>query len=90
MRRSIERPLQLSNTLDSLLAVWPSAKMLIPLHWYDQENERKEKERDRRAELKRMRVLAEQRELLAIDDERAQLSDIDSALLVARMIGDLN
>jgi hypothetical protein len=90
LRRSIERPLQLSNTLDSLLAVWPSAKMLVPQQWYDEENERKENERARRAELKRRRVLAEQRELLDVEDERAELSDIDSALLVARMIGDLN
>jgi hypothetical protein len=87
--KSIEMPLRTSSTLKQLLEVWPSAAMLIPQQWHDEEAQRKENERIRREEAKRARILAEQKQALNIEEQRKMLSDIDNQLLTAKMLGDV-
>lgn len=90
LAETVKKPLYTSDTLAKLLEVWPSAKMLVPREWYREEEARKDKERERRAQLKRERILREQKAALKLEEERAEMSDIDTALLTARMQGDIS
>jgi hypothetical protein len=90
-RESLESIVKVIDACDSVKQVQDriqAVKAMIPQSWYDEEKQRLEQDRLRREQRKREREIEKAKRELNLRDT-VDLTDIDRAVAVARMTGDL-